>query len=122
MKAAEAKRASELVPLTGQRESAASTIEHSTQALAMLEPILQMLTNRVAKLEKHIKQTLTPECQEAAKVASTIKIVRDLIISLEKCPGRNDFRLTIPPESGTSSTAAPGLLQMNNTGLSKGAP
>merc|ERR1719265_367695 len=85
----------------------------------MLEPVLQMLERRVESLEKHINLTLTPECQEAAKVASTIKVVRDLIISLEKCPGRNDFRLQIPPDNSTcTKTVAPGLLQVtkNQTG------
>eukprot|EP00746_Dinoflagellata_sp_MGD_P162439 gnl/MRDRNA2_/MRDRNA2_89997_c0_seq1.p1 gnl/MRDRNA2_/MRDRNA2_89997_c0~~gnl/MRDRNA2_/MRDRNA2_89997_c0_seq1.p1 ORF type:complete len:522 (+),score=121.26 gnl/MRDRNA2_/MRDRNA2_89997_c0_seq1:136-1701(+) len=115
MNTAEAKRTSEVVPLTSQRESAAGRIEYSTQALAMLEPVLQMLERRVNSLEKHIKLTLTPECQEAAKVTSTIKVVRDLIISLEKCPGRNGFRLQIPPDSSTSTEkVAHGFLQVTN--------
>jgi hypothetical protein len=123
MDTAEAKRTSEIVPLTSQRETAAGRIEYSTQALAMLEPVLHMLERRVEKLEQHIKLTLTPECQEAAKVSSTIKVIRDLIISLEKCPGRNDFRLQIPPENKTSTkTAAPELLQVTNNESTKLKP
>eukprot|EP00746_Dinoflagellata_sp_MGD_P146566 gnl/MRDRNA2_/MRDRNA2_79022_c0_seq3.p1 gnl/MRDRNA2_/MRDRNA2_79022_c0~~gnl/MRDRNA2_/MRDRNA2_79022_c0_seq3.p1 ORF type:complete len:519 (-),score=122.88 gnl/MRDRNA2_/MRDRNA2_79022_c0_seq3:29-1585(-) len=104
---AEAERTSALVPLTSQREQASARIEYSTQALAMLQPILNLLKARVDKLEKHITETLTPECADATKVSETLKAVRDLIISLEKCPGRNDFRLQIPEEEETGKATAP---------------
>merc|ERR1719161_831239 len=103
---AEAKRTSGLVPLTSQREQASARIEYSTQALAMLEPVLNLLKVRVDKLQKHIEETLTPECKEAATVSETLSSIRELIISLEKCPGRNDFKLQIP---GDNETASAGL-------------
>jgi len=102
--AAEAKRTSALVPLTSQREQASARIEYSTQALAMLQPVLNLLKGRVEKLQEHINETLTPECKEAAKVSETLNAVRELIISLEKCPGRNDFRLKIPDTNPPSAT------------------
>jgi hypothetical protein len=104
---AEAQHTSALVPLTSQREQASARIEYSTQALAMLEPVLNLLKNRVEKLEKHIEETLTPECKEASKVSESLQAVRDLIISLEKCPGRNDFKLQIPGEEESGNTTAP---------------
>jgi hypothetical protein len=94
--AANAQRTSSLVPLTAQREQAAARIEYSEQALAALTPVLKLLQLRVDKLQKHIDETLTPECKEAAKVSETLQAIRELIISLEKCPGRNDFSLKIP--------------------------
>lgn len=104
--AAEAKRTSALVPLTSQREQASARIEYSTQALAMLQPVLNLLKGRVEKLQEHINETLTPECKEAATVSETLSSIRELIISLEKCPGRNDFQLQIP---GDNETASAGL-------------
>merc|ERR1719161_1446822 len=103
---AEAKRTSALVPLTSQRDQAAARIEYSTQALAMLEPVLNLLKVRVDKLQKHIDETLTPECKEAAKVSETLEAIRELIISLEKCPGRNDFTLKIPVEEDEKEEAS----------------
>merc|ERR1712224_805509 len=55
-------------------------------------------------LQAHVKDTLTPECEEASEVSKYLQDVRDLIISLQNCPGRDDFKLKIPtdedPESG----------------------
>lgn len=95
---ANAKRTAALVPQTAMREQASARIEHSEQALALLSPILDMLKRRVEKLQEHIDLTLTPECKEAVKVQSSLNTVRELILSLEKCPGRNDFMLKIPTE------------------------
>jgi len=116
---AEAKRASALVPLTAQRDQASARIEYSTQALAMLEPVLNLLKDRVDKLQKHIEESLTPECKEAAKVSDALNAVRELIISLDRCPGRNDFQLKIPGEDTTtaalSTTGAASKLQKVST-------
>eukprot|EP00746_Dinoflagellata_sp_MGD_P101068 gnl/MRDRNA2_/MRDRNA2_41160_c0_seq2.p1 gnl/MRDRNA2_/MRDRNA2_41160_c0~~gnl/MRDRNA2_/MRDRNA2_41160_c0_seq2.p1 ORF type:complete len:740 (-),score=186.41 gnl/MRDRNA2_/MRDRNA2_41160_c0_seq2:92-2311(-) len=102
--AASAKRTSELVPLTTQREQASGRIESSAQAVALLEPVLNMLKNRVEKLEKYIETKLSPECSEASKVSETLKAVRELILSLQKCPGRNDFSLKIPETGMTKES------------------
>merc|ERR1719335_1007635 len=49
------------------------------------------------RLRIHIDDTLTPECDEAGEVSKVVQRVRDLIISLDECPGRKDFKLKIPP-------------------------
>merc|ERR1719301_507632 len=87
-----------MVPLVSQREQATGRIASSSEALAALEPVLHLLENRVEKLEKHIKEDMTPECKESKEVSKVLKQVRDLILSLEKCPGRNNFHLLIPKE------------------------
>jgi len=93
---AETTRASELVPLVAQRDAAVSKIEYSEQSIAALEPVLTLVMDRTDKLRAHIDGTLSPECQEATDVSKYLALVRELILSLEECPGRNDFKLKIP--------------------------
>jgi len=95
---ANARKASDLVPLVSERERASSLIESSTQSVAALQPVLEMVDARVTKLTDHISAVLTPECEEAKEVSEVLAKVRELILSLEKCPGRNDFKLKIPEE------------------------
>jgi len=96
METAKAKKTGEMVPLVAQREKATGRMESSSGALAALEPVLRLLDDRVERLQEHIKTTLTPECKEAGEVSELLQKVRDLIMSLERCPGRDDFRLQIP--------------------------
>merc|ERR1719321_420865 len=57
-----------------------------------LEPLLNNGHEETAYLEK----TLAKMCKEDENVTEHLKAVRRLIMSLEKCPGRNDFKLMIP--------------------------
>jgi len=100
---AEAEKAADLVPLVAARELASSLIESASQSVAALEPVLALLKSRVDKLEDHIFNTLTPECKEAKEVSEALQKIRELILQLEKCPGRNDFKLKIP-SSGCDET------------------
>jgi hypothetical protein len=93
---AKAKKSGEMVPLASQREQATERIESSSAALAALEPVVQLVDKRAERLQVHIKEDLTPECEEASEVSKTLQRVRELILSLERCPGRDDFRLQIP--------------------------
>lgn len=93
---AEAKKAAEMVPLVTERERASSLIESSTQALSGLSPVLELVGERVEKLSDHIENALTPECAEAKQVSEALEKIRELILLLEECPGRNDFKLEIP--------------------------
>jgi len=94
---ADAKKATALVPLTAQRERAASLIESSSASLAALDPIMDLVDTRVEKLSNHIYDVLTPECAEAKEVSEALEKIRELIQMLEECPGRNNFKLKIPP-------------------------
>merc|ERR1719387_2078611 len=93
---AETKKTAELVPLVSQRDVAIEKIEVASQAIAALEPVLNLVKSKEEKLRTHISETLTPECTEAGEASKVLVRVRELIISLEECPGRNDFKLKIP--------------------------
>jgi len=93
---AETKKTAELVPLVSQRDIAIEKIEVASQAIAALEPVLNLVKSKAEKLRTHISETLTPECTEAGEASKVLVRVRELIISLEECPGRNDFKLKIP--------------------------
>jgi len=93
---AEAYKTAEMVPLVAQRDQAAGRIEYSTQALAALQPVLNLVKDQAEKISVRIKEVLTPECQEASAVSRHLEKVRELIVSLEECPGRQQFNLKIP--------------------------
>jgi len=94
---AETKKTTELVPLVSQRDIAIEKIEVASQAIAAIQPVLNLVKEKAEKLRTHISKTLTPECKEAGEASKVLVRVRELIISLEECPGRNDFKLKIPP-------------------------
>jgi len=100
---ANAKKASLLVPLVAQREQAAARIEYSESALSALAPVLKQVESRVEKLQAYVNDKLTPECEEATEVSKYLQDVRDLIISLQNCPGRDDFTLKIPSDQDPES-------------------
>jgi len=104
---AEAKKTAELIPLVSQREVAVEKIESASQAIAALEPVLNLLKEKTEKLRKHIENTLTPECKTVGEASELLVRVREIIISLEECPGRNDFKLKIPSESADKEEATP---------------
>merc|ERR1719420_2661700 len=61
-----------------------------------LEPLLNNGHDETAAMEKYLEKTLSKMCKEDDNVTEHLKAVRRLIMSLEKCPGRNDFKLMIP--------------------------
>merc|ERR1719364_259227 len=61
-----------------------------------LEPLLNNGHKEVDALERHVGGRLKKMCAEQDNVTEHLKAVRRLIMSLEKCPGRNDFKLMIP--------------------------
>merc|ERR1719443_1568606 len=93
---AKSEKMAKLVPLTAQREECVSKIEAATSAIASLEPVLENLKDRIEKLKHKIDEELVPECFEADEVSDTLTKIREVILSLEECPGRGDFALAIP--------------------------
>merc|ERR1719440_1389085 len=61
-----------------------------------LEPLMQNGEDETKMLEKYLEKTLKRMCAEDEAATEHLKAVRRLIMSLEKCPGRNDFKLMIP--------------------------
>jgi len=56
---------------------------------------LQDASRASAKMDQHLKR-LKAECEVSGEVSEHLLKVRKLIESLEECPGRNAFRLSIP--------------------------
>jgi hypothetical protein len=61
-----------------------------------LEPLLSNGEEETKNMERYLERTLSKMCEEDEKATEHLKAVRRLIMSLEKCPGRNDFKLMIP--------------------------
>jgi len=95
---AEAKKAAGLVPLVAALDRAASMIETAEESLVAIDPVLDLVDERSEKMSTHIYDVLTPECAEAKEVSEALEKIRELILLLEECPGRNDFKLKIPEE------------------------
>lgn len=51
------------------------------------------------KLRVHL-QDISSTCEETEHVTEHLKKVRDLLKSLQECPGRDDFRLRVPGDAG----------------------
>merc|ERR1719387_99502 len=100
---ASAKKSTAMVPLTSQRDQAAARIQYANEAMAALDPVLALAREREEKLSNHIKDTLTKQCEDAAEVSDELQKIRDLILDLEKCPGRQDFTLEIPTTTTTTT-------------------
>lgn len=93
---AKIKLSAELVPLISQRDAFAERITVASGAISLLTPVMHEVKGKAESLKKHISETLTPECKEAEEASDLLVQVRKLILSLEKCPGRNDFSLEVP--------------------------
>merc|ERR1719316_257468 len=93
---AKSEKMAKLVPLTAAREKCVSKIEAAIAAIAALEPVLENLKDRTDKLTHKIDEELVPECFEADEVSEMLTKIREMILALEECPGRGDFKLTIP--------------------------
>merc|ERR1719247_3590769 len=60
-----------------------------------LMPRLQDASRASKKMDQHLKR-VKAECEVSSEVSEHLAKVRKLIESLEACPGRNAFRLSIP--------------------------
>merc|ERR1719174_3522101 len=60
-----------------------------------LQPLLLDAQRALAKVQQHLEE-LQGSCVVEDSVSGHLDRVRDLIISLQKCPGRHDFKLTVP--------------------------
>merc|ERR1719443_2408432 len=94
-----------------QREESSSRLQSATAAIATLQASLELAKARVEKLRVQIASTTT-ECQEASGATQALQKVRDLIISLEDCPGAHDFPLSLP--SGSDDHAIPDVDNTEN--------
>jgi len=70
-------------------------IERSQDTITDLDPLLQDAKRSLAKVQLHVDH-IKSECTSEEDVSVHIKKIRDLISSLENCPGRHDFTLKTP--------------------------
>lgn len=78
---------------------ATRAVQAAKDVIEEFQPQLEQTKMQVAKLEAHIT-SLQTTCVVDEEVTSHLKKVRMLIDSLDKCPGRNDFQLTVPTVTG----------------------
>merc|ERR1719389_940262 len=71
------------------------SIQMAKDVISALEPLLKNAKDEAEALAVHI-QSLKGDCNVDTAVSDHLKTVRRLIQSLNECPGRNDFRLTVP--------------------------
>lgn len=94
-----------LVPLVQQRDTASQRSEDASSQISLLTPVLESVKDRLEKLKDHIEEMKT-ECKDCSMVSQHLLRVRELINSLEHCPGRGDYRLRIPePDNADSGDA-----------------
>jgi len=67
---------------------------------------LQDASRAATKMDQHLKR-LKAECEVSGEVSAHLLKVRELIESLEACPGRNDFRLSIPTDADLERNKLP---------------
>merc|ERR1719387_1434661 len=93
---ANSEKMAKLTPLTKQREKQMSKMQDAAEAMTGLTPVLENLKQETEKLKKKIEKDLVPECKEADEASKMLTEIRNLILSLEACPGGGNFTLTIP--------------------------
>jgi len=76
-------------------KDATRAIQMAKDVISALQPLLDNAKLEAESLALHI-QGLKSDCNVDTAVSDHLKTVRRLIQSLNECPGRNDFRLTVP--------------------------
>jgi len=74
---------------------ATRNMERAEDVNSNLQPLLLDAQRALAKVQTHLEE-LQGSCVVEDSVSGHLDRVRDLIISLQKCPGRHDFKLTVP--------------------------
>jgi hypothetical protein len=76
-------------------KDATKNIQAAREVLNALNIMLDSLKREADKLRQHIL-ALNKECELEGDVSEHLTKIRELIRSLQECPGRNDFRLKVP--------------------------
>merc|ERR1719311_1618885 len=76
-------------------------IQAAKDVITVVLPILENAKKEFSMLEDHITD-LKENCVVDDNVTTHLKSVRRLIEQLDNCPGRNDFKLTIPDTKPTT--------------------
>merc|ERR1719486_466054 len=81
--------------ITQDIKDATRSIQMAKDVISALQPLLDNAKLEASALALHI-QSLKNDCNVDTEVSEHLKTVRRLIESLNECPGRNDFKLTVP--------------------------
>jgi hypothetical protein len=80
---------------TAEMRDATRNIQMAKDVLSAVNPLLENAQKESEALTAHL-EVLKRNCQLDDDVTDHLTRVRELIMSLEECPGRNDFRLEVP--------------------------
>jgi uncharacterized protein YukE/predicted lactoylglutathione lyase len=83
----------------GEMRDATRNIQMAKDVLSSINPLLENSRKESDALTSHL-EILKDNCQLDDDVTNHLTRVRELIMSLEECPGRNDFRLEVPTIAG----------------------
>jgi len=81
--------------ITQDIKDATRSIQMAKDVISALQPLLDNAKLEAEALALHIS-SLKDDCNVDTEVSEHLKTVRRLIESLNECPGRNDFKLTVP--------------------------
>lgn len=84
-----------LTAVNTQIQQGTKLILAAKDVMSALDPLLEDVTLTTNKVTEHVKW-LEQNCHVESSVTEHLRKVRDLIDTLSVCPGRNDFKLTIP--------------------------
>jgi hypothetical protein len=90
-------------------QDAAGKIHEAQGQIARLEPMLHDVERAVDRMRKYV-QDITTRCGEEAYLGNIYNDIRDKIIELQECPGRNDFIINVPhwrPQTPTTPAPTP---------------
>lgn len=92
---ADAQLAEERARLNAAIQAATKNSMRAWEIDQSLSPLLQDVQRALQKVQGHLEELLG-SCVVEDSVSAHLNRVRDLIVSLQKCPGRHDFTLSIP--------------------------
>jgi hypothetical protein len=87
---------------SAEMRDATRNIQRAKDVNTAVTPLLNNARTESEVLSAHLEQ-LKANCQLDDDVTDHLTRVRELIMSLEECPGRNDFRLEVPDLTSTAS-------------------
>jgi hypothetical protein len=87
--------------LDGSIADSTTNIMRAREIIHSIDPLLEDAKKALAMVQAHLGE-LEKSCEEEDDVSEHLQRIRDLILSLEKCPGRHDFTLKMPEGAMTS--------------------
>jgi hypothetical protein len=84
-------------------EEAAKKIHDAQLAIARLEPRLHDVEHAAGRMDRYIGHMNTT-CTVDEGVSTDLKRIKNLIKTLQACPGRNDFTIDVPHWSNPAAT------------------